>query len=368
MKRITKSSLASVLISLLLLLLISCNKKPNLMVEVREIDFLNKSESMIEGRLVHSGILGAERIVVFDTLIMITRNTPYCQLVVYSTNTLDSIGGFCTRGRAKNEFMRVYAPNSLVYYKNGHVVVPLVDYMSVIKEVDITESLRLSHTVVLNTIDCIPFVDAHTIFIDNDLDKRFIYERDIFIGENYVENITKVFVRYTVNKPGTKTKEIKLYRRLVEVSNKKLRRMPFGAYTIKHPQKNLIAHPYYHMDYILFFDLDNNKTFAVHQQGSRTFDDRYEDPGNDFTYFSGRANSSNYLFLTYRHGDYSLSEPDLDKRCPELMVFDWDGNFIKSFKMDRVIWGIGYDEKHKKMYGLTPTEDLYEYDLSGLLP
>jgi hypothetical protein len=36
--------------------------------------------------------------------------------------------------------------------------------------------------------------------------------------------------------------------------------------------------------------------------------------------------------------------------------------------MDRVIWGIGYDEKHKKMYGLTPTEDLYEYDLSGLLP
>ena len=181
------------------LLIISCNKKPNLMVEVREIDFLNKSESMIEGRLVHSGILGAERIVVFDTLIMITRNTPYCQLVVYSTNTLDSIGGFCTRGRAKNEFMRVYAPNSLVYYKNGHVVVPLVDYMSVIKEVDITESLRLSHTVVLNTIDCIPFVDAHTIFIDNDLDKRFIYERDIFIGENYVENITKVFVRYTVN-------------------------------------------------------------------------------------------------------------------------------------------------------------------------
>ena len=97
------------------LLIISCNKKPNLMIEVREIDFLNKSESMIEGRLVHSGILGAERMIVFDTLIMITRNTPYCQLMVYSTNTLDSIGGFCTRGRARNEFMRVYAPTVQVY-------------------------------------------------------------------------------------------------------------------------------------------------------------------------------------------------------------------------------------------------------------
>ena len=350
------------------LLIISCNKKPNLMVEVREIDFLNKSESMIEGRLVYSGILGAERIVVFDTLIMITRNTPYCQLVVYSTNTLDSIGGFCTRGRARNEFMRVYAPTVQVYYKNGHVVLPLVDYMSVIKEVDITESLRLSHTVVLNTVDCIPFVDAYTIFIDNDLDKRFIHERNIFIGKNYVENVTKVMVRYTINKPGTKTKEIKLYRRLVDVSKESQVQMPFGAYTIKHPQKNLIAHPHYYMDYILFFDLDNDKTFAVHQKGSRTFDDRYEDPGDDLIYFTGTANSSDYLFLFYDHGNYSLSEPDLDKRCSELMVFDWDGNFVKSFKMDRVIWGIGYDEKHKKMYGLTPTEDLYEYDLSGLLP
>ncbi|MGI6757118.1 MAG: hypothetical protein ACOX32_04305 [Bacteroidaceae bacterium] len=350
------------------LLIISCNKKPNLMVEVREIDFLNKSESMIEGRLVHSGILGAERIVVFDTLIMITRNTPYCQLVVYSTNTLDSIGGFCTRGRARNEFLRVYTQTNQGYYKNGHVVIPFVDYLDVIKEVDITESLRLNHTVVINSTECMPIVDAHTIFIDNDLDNRFIYEMNIFDGKNYVENVTKVMVRYTVNKPGTKTKEIKLYRRLVDVSKESQVEMPFSAFLMKHPQKNLIAHPYFHMDYILFFDLDNDKTFAVHQQGSRTFDDRYEDPGNDFTYFSGRANSSNYLFLTYRHGDYSLSEPDLDKRCPELMVFDWDGNFIKSFKMDRVIWGIGYDEKHKKMYGLTPTEDLYEYDLSGLLP
>jgi hypothetical protein len=351
------------------LLIISCNKKPNLMVEVREIDFLNKSESMIEGRLVYSGILGAERIVVFDTLIMITRNTPYCQLVVYSTNTLDSIGGFCTRGRAKNEFLRVHAPTVQVYYKNGHVVLPLVDYMSVIKEVDITESLRLNHTVVLNTIDCMPFLDAHTVFIDNDLDKRFIHERNIFNGENYVENVTKVMVRYTINKPGTKTKEIKLYRRLVDVSKESQVQMPFGAYTIKHPQKNLIAHPHYYMDYILFFDLDNDKTFAVHQQGSRTFDDRYEDPGNDYYHFYGKANSSDYLFLLYEHGDYSLSEPDLKKRCPELMVFDWDGNFIKSFKIDRVMSSnIGYDEKHKKLYGLTPTEDLYEYDLSGLLP
>jgi hypothetical protein len=54
---------------------------------------------------------------------------------------------------------------------------------------------------------------------------------------------------------------------------------------------------------------------------------------------------------------------------PELLIFDWEGNYLKGFKMDRNSISLGYDSERKILYTFTSQkEQLYAYDLSGLLP
>lgn len=145
---------------------LSCNNNgQNLITPVTEIDYLNKSEITLQGRLVNPEIPGTERIIVADTLLLVTCNNPQAQLLVFSTNSLDSIGSFCTRGRARNEFLRLYSSTEQVFHDNGHIIIPFIDYLNEIKEVDVTESLAQGHTVVNGTAEILPFVDAMTVLL-----------------------------------------------------------------------------------------------------------------------------------------------------------------------------------------------------------
>ena len=149
--------------------------------------------------------------------------------------------------------------------------------------------------------------------------------------------------------------------------NKKL---PYSGNIKKHPSRNLVVQSFDRMDYLLYMDLDADNYFMVHQKGALTFDDTYV--GNPDMYqivrFTEAAASSEYLMYLYRHGDYTLSTSH-DEFYPELLVFDWDGNYITGFKTNLSIHAIEYDEIHKVLYGLDRgNEILYAYDMSHLLP
>jgi hypothetical protein len=141
--------------------------------------------------------------------------------------------------------------------------------------------------------------------------------------------------------------------------------MPYSATIKKHPQRNLILLECINMDYLIFLDLDDmDRSFAIHQKGSATFDDpyQYSEP-----FFLGSTITSDYLFVLYYQSDYSLKNKESGLTLPELMVFDWSGNLVKSFRMDMESFGLAYDEIHHKLYCLNDKEDLYVYDLNGLL-
>ena len=72
------------------------------------------------------------------------------------------------------------------------------------------------------------------------------------------------------------------------------------------------------------------------------------------------------MFL-YRQGEYTQKTTAGDW-YPELLVFDWNGNYITGFKMDRKISSIEYDEIHKVLYGINGDEELYAYDMGNFLP
>ena len=179
--------------------------------------------------------------------------------------------------------------------------------------------------------------------------------------------VTGVPARYTVYKDGKK-RELKFFGTLMD-SESTNKRLPYLGSLYKHPQRNIVVQSFQNMDYLLFMDFDANKYFAIHQQGSLTFNDTYVDSKSKMPlHFTDGASSSKYIMLLYRQGEYTQKTTEGDW-YPELLVFDWDGNYITGFKIDRKIYSIEYDEIHKILYGLNHAdEELYAYDMGKIIP
>ena len=87
-----RNNLQVLAIVFIIALQFSCNKRPNLIPEVRDIDYSNKGVE-IEGKLV-TEIIGAEGIIQIDSFLMVVTVNPDAQLLVLNSNTLDTLGGF----------------------------------------------------------------------------------------------------------------------------------------------------------------------------------------------------------------------------------------------------------------------------------
>ena len=351
-----------VLFAITLLWFASCKKSGVLCVPTHEVDYLNNTADIREGRLVME-IMGVQNIIVFDTLIMAETNNPDGQLEVYSSNTLKHLGTFCQRGRARNEFFNTWCSTEQCYYRNGHIILAMFDVNAevisdivyTLKEVDITESLLRGSTVVLNADECLS--KGENLVLGNDFDSRFVFEMNTY------DDQTHLLPRYIVVSNGDSV-DLKIFNNPMKTLAENKKSWYSGNIT-KHPSRNLVVQSFDRMDYLLYMDLDAGRYFMVHQKGALTFDDTYV--GNPDMYqivrFTEAAASSEYLMYLYRHGDYTLSTSH-DEFYPELLVFDWDGNYISGFKTNHSITAIEYDEIHKVLYALDRTnETLYAYDM-----
>lgn len=358
-----KKSLHALSVVLIIMLQFSCNNRPNLIPEVRDVDFSNK-DLEVEGKFV-TEIIGAKSIFEYDTLLLVLTYNPAAQLMVFNTNTLDTLGEFCIQGRARNEFQELHTSVCQMYEKEGDVFATLYDGPYLVKEVNITESIRQGSTVVSNTVDVMRLGKGPTVFLNKNLNQKFELLDNKYKPDEEMREVPSV---YTVKIPDKKDKELKILRRVVYVEEDQKRFIPYDSTIKKHPSKNIIVNMFRGLDYLVFFDLDNDKTFAIHQTGSATFDDEpYVDTGE--YHFSGAAHcAEDYVMLVYNHGKDAMNEPDRSKRKAEVIIFDWEGNFITNIRLDRRIAFIGYDESQEKLFGITFREEIYEYDLSGLLP
>ena len=70
----------------------------------------------------------------------------------------------------------------------------------------------------------------------------------------------------------------------------------------------------------------------------------------------------------YGAGDYTINQPDPLNGAPELLFFDWDGNFLKSVMMDMYVGDIVYDEKAQILYGIDHSNEcIIGFDLSKVV-
>jgi hypothetical protein len=168
---------------------------------------------------------------------------------------------------------------------------------------------------------------------------------------------------------GDEQTELDFFKRPMAVTDDGFKDFPYRGTIHKHPSKNIVVNKFNYMDYLLFMDFDKKHNFVVHQNGSMTHEGLFEPVEPWIQNFSPCTVTENYIFVYYRNGDYSHVQRPGDDFYPELLIFDWDGNYIKGLKMDRNSISPAYNENSKILYTFcNRTEQLYEYDLSGLLP
>ena len=149
----------------------------------------------------------------------------------------------------------------------------------------------------------------------------------------------------------------------------------FNRCHYRHPKRNLIIELFMCSDYIAFLDLDNNRRFFVHQKDATTFDQELEtkvftDHGESYTgpafvRFTNATLTESFFMATYYNALADQSEVK-----PELLFFDWDGNFLKSVRLSMVTRFNAYDPKTKTLYGIdfhSEDEPLISFNLSQVI-
>ena len=346
--------------------LCSCFTKKHYSFPINEIEFANRADVQIEGSKIIIDEVGLDEVIVSDSLLFLATTNPAGYVSVLDIKTYNTIAHLCREGRAKNEFMHSVIPTKQTYYRNDELILPIVDNTQFVKEVNITKSLSSGNTVIEKTDECISIVEGFDMFLENDIEKRFEFR---FCTNDPVLEDTYTLPEYYLISSPEKEEKMKVFPKMMDFQDPKRAAAFYSGCLFKHPRRNLIVQPFQYMDYILFFDLDNGNNFAIHQSGSLSFDDLIPaKQGKSIYHFCDCAVSDDYFIVLYKAGTYSKSFEDYSRAHPEVIVFDWEGNYINSAKLGNVVHSISYDSNSKLLYGIDRRYDsLYSFDLSNII-
>lgn len=210
-------------------------------------------------------------------------------------------------------------------------------------------------------------INGSFVLIDNNLNKRFEMLKAQY--NDVLDNICYP-PKYYLTDNNIKIEELSVFPRTMRYQDSFDAHSKYQGVFSKHPSKNIIIQPLQKMDYILFFDLDNEDCFAIHQKGSKSFDDFAEhiNHRDSIIHFGNVACSDNFFMIFYLAGKYSVNTPDYEHTKAELLFFDWQGNYLTGVKMGVPIHRIAYDQRHYILYGADIDEEkLYSFDVENIM-
>ncbi|MBR4793920.1 MAG: hypothetical protein IK038_09690 [Bacteroidaceae bacterium] len=359
-------------IALSFVFVVSCNLADPLKNETREVDFINKTGDIIKGKTLDLDVPGCKSIAVYDTLLMVLTNNRDALLQVYNTKSLKPLAMLCHQGRAKNEFSDgyIYSFNQILK-RNGDVLIVLRgEGGSVLKEVNVSASIREGHTVIEGVNDNIPAGNDIVIGLNNGINRLFSFNNHNYNLDRETYDVPSFYIN------DKKTKNIKVYRRLVDFENDRYSTFWYSGSLCYNPYRNVVVQCMNSIDYIHFFDIDNDNYFSIHQTGTSTFksikipnkivDDVYV---YDFNHFSESIGTEDFFLVIYMNGDYRKEKlKQGNGEATELLAFDWDGNYLGGVKLDIFVQDIAFDSLSNLLYGLRiRDEKIVTFDLSDFI-
>ena len=197
---------------------------------------------------------------------MIITNNSKALLQVFDTQTLRPIAMLCQQGRAKNEFSdnKINKSNQL-FLRGGDIYIILRgEGGAVLKEINVSSSLREGHTVVEEINNSIPYGCGKVVGLDKGINRLFTFNNHNYNIDLNEYNPPSFSI---INKKSTK--DIELYNRLVDFEDNIYSTFWYSGSIIKHPSKNIVVQCMTTIDYIHFFDIDNDKFFLFIDRNSK---------------------------------------------------------------------------------------------------
>ena len=344
-------------LSILLLTIVSgyfssCNKGPCYRYDVSEISLDSIQSVFLEGTKLPINMEEVDVFYCIDSLIIIHKGTGYFDhpFIVYNSVTCDSITGFVSKGRSRNEFLsNPTNPTKQIYKRNGDYIMPLMDN-NVCKEVNLNKTLDKKFTVIERISDGLNFLNGTAVLYGEDYTNKFVYIKG-HSDEMFVEGQVLPQIRYIDEKDRVKGNSV--YKRFPDNKTDANAALFYYGVIFKQPEGNIVAQPLYQMSYIMFYDIENYKYHAIHIDGARTFEDGIpedKEEQNSMAFLDDAGFSKDYLFVLYM-GDFNKMRQEDPDYFGRILQFDWDGNLLKSFILHDWVNRISYDEVNHILYG-----------------
>jgi len=338
-----------------LLSVYSCSNKPQYIIpEVKEISFADQSREMLEPSKLDYCPMGIFDIMSYDKYLFLIAQDNNAYLKIYDIEKGSEVAALCHQGRASNEFsFPLFFTAEQAYTVDGEIMLPILDNFITIKEINITKSIAEGRTIINATA---PFNDksnvrsnsSHLAFVDDDFSRMFVSDLKLSSTEPAQP------VRFYIQTSDGEETEVPAFKDIMNGSDQFAISNYYSGVLMKHPSRNIMTYSLTNLNYVLFFDLDNGKTFAIHQKGSETFDKEVTENPN-LLHFGDATVSDDYFFTFYMAN--CRKNPEADYVC-EVLAFDWDGNYVGGFKTNTAIHRIAYNEKAKSLYCVNIGEEL----------
>ena len=274
------------------------------------------------------------------------NDSPY-KFHTYSLENESEKGDFVAKGRADNEML---SPIFGGFVQNDPYHIYLFDLNLCASYLfDYRKSVETNNTVLSKLVK----LPARTLYA-YPMDKGHIAivpEEDDYVCEILDEN-------------GKQIKEFSLY---PHVSGMQYFSELSSSFVVNQKQKKLaIAMCRVPQVNILNLDSGDKVTTAVSPEYMEWNKLINEDMTKSRDYYSSSTQSSKYFMALYRGGLTTKEQMDGTKNL-HLHVFDWDGNFIYDISLSERLRAIALDESSKTLYGVDTFDNIYKYDMSGVL-
>ena len=334
-----------------LLAFYSCGNKPQYNISpVTETSFADQDRVMIEPTKLDYCPMGVSDIMSYDKYLFFITMDNDAYLKVYDIEKGSQVAALCHQGRAGNEFsFPLFFTAEQAYTASGEIMLPIMDITGALSEINITRSIDEQRTVINRAAaSVISSTSSHLAFVDDDFSKMFV--SDLKLSSTEPAQPVRFYIQ---DSDGEKT-EIPVFKDVMPGDYEFGKSNYYSGVLMKHPGKNIMVYSMAHLDYLIFFDLDNSKTFTIHQNGTDTFE-KYVTENPDLLHLGDATASDEYYFTFYLAN--CRNNPDADYVC-EVLAFDWDGNYAGGFKTNTAIHRISYNEKTQSLYCANIGEEL----------
>ena len=124
--------------------------------------------------------------------------------------------------------------------------------------------------------------------------------------------------------------------------------------TVANPSKERIASFYFRIPKLKIYDYQTNLIKEVNLDANRknVHERDLKFPDHDFIYFAGPKATKDFIYILYVNADKSKVLDFSNSYQPAILKFNWDGNLLESYSLDRPIVSFAISPDNKKIYGV----------------